>query len=113
MLRLVIPKRDTCSKVVVVDSIRFVVGRSGRWKIEAERVAKGRKAIRGSRNTTKRRKKGNSSAFGRRFRGTLSKVEKLSRLAVLRRQKRKMRAGYGWQRRGKEGGVWGCAAQGE
>ena len=58
-------------------------------------------------------KKWDSSASDRRFRGTLSKVEKLSQLADLRRQKRQMRGGYGWQRRGKEGGVWGCAAQGE
>lgn len=43
----------------------------------------------------RREKKGEPSAFDRRFRDTLSKVERLSQPADLRRQKRKMRAGYG------------------
>ena len=90
---------------------RVVSGRV-RCEIEAECVAKGRKAIRRA-GTQGKKKRGVSSASDRRFRGTLSKVEKLSQVADLRRRKRKMRAEYGWQRRRKEGGVWGCAAQGE
>ena len=93
-------------------SFSCVVSGRCRWKIEAERVAKGRKAIRRA-GTQRREKNGDWSAIDRRFRGTLRKVEMFSQLANLRRRKRKMRAGYGWQRRGKEGGVWGCAAQGE